>query len=165
LKHASLKPFIKCLKELNLDFFGILTLIRIAVDDVTFSLENTDSWYNIYNPEAPAILGFEISNMAKRIASVMFTLGEYPYVRHSNRPTPFSTASDKSICSELAVKVQSELDLLCRNDPAYPPPSSHKRAILLIVDRSIDVLSPFMHEFSYQAMAADLVGFKNGKYM
>jgi syntaxin-binding protein 1 len=61
--------------------------------------------------------------------------------------------------------VQSEMDQICRNDPEFRPPSPYKRAILLIVDRSIDALAPLLHDFTYQAMATDLVGLQNGRFM
>ncbi|KAH9479547.1 Protein transport protein sec1 [Psilocybe cubensis] len=41
-------------------------------------------------------------------------------------------------------------------DPARP------RATLLITDRSMDMMAPFVHEFTYQAMANDLLPIENG---
>jgi syntaxin-binding protein 1 len=110
-------------------------------------------------------LDFELKEMSKRIASVMITLGEYPNIRHYNRPSKFSTSTEKSMSSQLAKYVQIELDAVSKADSSYPPRSRNPRPILLIVDRSIDVLAPLMHEFSYNALSMDLVGLKNGKYM
>lgn len=94
----------------------------------------------------------------------MVTLGENPIIRHHNRPALFATNAQKSICGDLASILKSELDKICKNDPSFLPRSNNDRATLLIVDRSIDVLSPLLHEFSYQAMATDLIGLNNGKY-
>ena len=51
------------------------------------------------------------------------------------------------------------MDDYCRLNENYPPPSvaSKPRAILLITDRTMDLYSPLLHEFSYQAMAMDIV--------
>jgi syntaxin-binding protein 1 len=37
------------------------------------------------------------------------------------------------------------------------------RSTLLLLDRSLDVLSPLMHEFTYQAMVNDLLNIDDDK--
>jgi syntaxin-binding protein 1 len=44
----------------------------------------------------------------------------------------------------------------------FPPPSSRPRGVLYITDRSIDLMAPFLHEFTYEAMAFDLLPIKDG---
>lgn len=44
----------------------------------------------------------------------------------------------------------------------WPPPSNRPRGALYIVDRSMDIHSPLLHEFTYQAMAHDLLPIKEG---
>eukprot|EP00842_Homolaphlyctis_polyrhiza_P002763 jgi/Hompol1/3488/HPOL_003257-RA len=123
-----------------------------------------NSWYTLFNPQVPSLLKYELDIIAKRIVSVLATLGEYPHIRYHTRPALFSTAPQKSISQELAFSVQQELDNLCRLDPEFPPRTPYDRAILVICDRTIDVLAPLLHEFSYQAMIADLIGLETGKY-
>jgi len=36
------------------------------------------------------------------------------------------------------------------------------RATLVITDRTMDMIAPFVHEFTYQAMANDLLPIENG---
>ena len=43
--------------------------------------------------------------------------------------------------------------------PTQPP---RQRATLIITDRSMDMLAPFIHEFTFQAMANDLLPIKDG---
>nr|KAJ3420000.1 vacuolar sorting protein VPS33/slp1 [Polyrhizophydium stewartii] len=156
LKSSQAFPFLRTCKELNIDFF--------APDAQTFSFDYPDSWYTLFNPQVPSLLRYELELIAKRIVSVLATLGEYPYIRYHTRPTLFSTAPQKSLSQELAFLVQEGLDNLCRHDPSFPPKTQYKRPILIISDRSIDVLSPLLHEFSYQAFVADLIGIETGAY-
>jgi len=38
------------------------------------------------------------------------------------------------------------------------------RAILLVLDRSFDIVTPLVHEFTYQAMVYDLIDIQENKY-
>ncbi|KAI7892453.1 Sec1-like protein [Mucor mucedo] len=55
--------------------------------------------------------------------------------------------------------VQAELDAFCATNPEFPPPRDPAlpSGTLIILDRTIDHISPFLHEFTYQAMVADLL--------
>lgn len=45
----------------------------------------------------------------------------------------------------------------------FPPPSSRPRGTLYILDRSLDLIAPIVHEFTYQAMVHDLLPVKDGE--
>lgn len=64
----------------------------------------------------------------------------------------------------LAFFVQQALDEKKKGDPDWPKPSDpvRPRGTLLITDRSMDMLAPFIHEFTYQAMANDLLPIIDG---
>ncbi|KAG6908968.1 hypothetical protein DXG01_002574 [Tephrocybe rancida] len=68
----------------------------------------------------------------------------------------------------LAFFVQNNLEEHKKQNPdfaKYPPSSpeaSRPRATLIITDRTMDMLAPFLHEFTYQAMANDLLPIQNG---
>lgn len=67
----------------------------------------------------------------------------------------------------LALNVQRNLDEYKKQNPDFgkqPRESQRPRGTLIITDRSMDVLAPFVHEFTYQAMAYDLLPIENGKY-
>lgn len=66
------------------------------------------------------------------------------------------------LCSHLARFVQEELDQYASYNRNFPPQSSRPRGVLIIVDRTIDLISPLVHEFTYQAMAHDLLPIKDG---
>lgn len=82
-------------------------------------------------------------------------LGEYPYIRYQR---PIHNTPCGSLPEHLAQKIQVSLDRLSRNDPSYPPVSLAQRGILMILERGIDVVSTLLHEFTYQAFIADVLG-------
>lgn len=66
------------------------------------------------------------------------------------------------LCSHLARFVQEELDAYAQWNPNFPPPATRPQGILMITDRSMDLVAPLIHEFTYQAMAHDLLPIREG---
>jgi syntaxin-binding protein 1 len=64
------------------------------------------------------------------------------------------------LCSHLARFVQEELDAYQGFHQDWPPPTARPQGILVITDRSMDLIAPLIHEFTYQAMAHDLLPIK-----
>lgn len=58
--------------------------------------------------------------------------------------------------------MQDELDLYAKFHEDFPPPTNRPRGALFIVDRSMDLFAPLLHEFTYQAMAFDLLPIREG---
>ncbi|RKO89604.1 Sec1-like protein [Blyttiomyces helicus] len=147
--------YIRGLKELYVDFF--------APEPQVFTIEHPLSMRIAFNDDQPAFQKFELEKMAKKITSVLSSLGEYPHIRYYD---PAASAGAKpSSTSKLALLVQAELDTLCRLDSKFPPVSRRQRAVFLIVDRSLDVMTPLMHDFAYQPFTGDLLGVEDGKYL
>lgn len=115
------------------------------------------SFYNLYHPECRDTVNNHLLALARKIVSVCATLGEYPTIRYFNPPTQHEA---RVLSRLLAQRVQDELDQFAQNHPEFPPPSNRPRGVLYIVDRSIDLHAPFLHEFTYQAMAHDLLDIK-----
>ena len=88
------------------------------------------------------------------------SLGEYPKVRYYKPRNPTHEAS--VLCGHLARFVQEELDEYAQWNPNFPPASSRPPGVLIITDRSMDLMAPLVHEFTYQAMAHDLLPIKEG---
>ena len=83
------------------------------------------------------------------------SLEEYPIVRYYK---PKESRHEASVlCQHLANFVQRELDDFRHHNPDFPPPSKRPRGALYIVDRTLDLYAPLLHEFTYQAMAHDLL--------
>ena len=64
------------------------------------------------------------------------------------------------LCGHLARFVQEELDAYAQWNQNFPPPTSRPPGVLVITDRSMDLVAPVIHEFTYQAMAHDLLAIK-----
>ena len=58
--------------------------------------------------------------------------------------------------------MQDELDLYAKFHDDFPPSSIRPRGSLYITDRSMDLFAPLVHEFTYQAMAHDLLPIMEG---
>lgn len=93
------------------------------------------------------------------IAGICITLGEYPKVRHYRPQNAVHEAS--VLCSHLARFVQEELDAYKHWDSNFPPQTGRAQGTLIITDRSMDLMAPLVHEFTYQAMAHDLLPIKD----
>ncbi|RYP66357.1 hypothetical protein DL771_007863 [Monosporascus sp. 5C6A] len=85
---------------------------------------------------------------------------EHPKVRYYRPRNPIHEASVLS--SHLARFVSEELDEYVQWNPNFPPQSSRPQGVLVITDRSMDLMAPLIHEFTYQAMAHDLLPIKDG---
>ena len=96
-----------------------------------------------------------------KIVSLCACLGEYPIIRYYKPRAPTHEAG--VLCSHLARFIQNELDQFAQFQRDFPPPSNRPRGVLLVVDRSMDVIAPLLHEFTYGAMVFDLLPVKDGE--
>ena len=141
--------------------------------------------------EALALMQDELDMSTQAILNVCVTLNENPLIRYLHTPGkilgPLSpealsdtiegtfAADDARISDvpgriqigvpftqQLAHRVQAALDDYSKNqmlgDPGRP------RGVLFITDRTMDLVSPYLHEFTYQAMVYDLVQIYDNTY-
>ena len=87
-------------------------------------------------------------------------MGELPLIRYY-RPRE-ATHEAGVLCTHLARFVQDELDSYAQYHPEFPPPANRPRSAMYITDRSMDLRTPLVHEFTYQAMAHDLLPIQDG---
>ena len=133
---------VKTLKEINLEF--------IAAESGAFHLDLKSCMPRLFGPSPDKYLPQEI---ARKLATACITLNEHPCIRYQ-------------ASSKLAQEVGSYLnDYLKQYRKANPKGAfngddaqgERERAQLLLCDRTLDPLSPVMHEYTYQAMAYDLL--------
>lgn len=113
----------------------------------------------LFHPGCNHLVRQHMEDVAQKIVGVCVALGEYPTIRYY-RPRPTHEAS--ILCSHLARFVQDELDLYAKFHEDFPPPTTRPRGTLFITDRTMDLFAPFIHDFTYQAMAHDLLPIKEG---
>lgn len=113
------------------------------------------SFPTLFHPDCNSLVVRHMEEMAEKITGVCVALGEYPIIRYYRPRAPTHEAS--VLCSHLARFVQDKLDMYAQFNQDFPPPSNRPRGALYITDRSMDLYAPFLHEFTYQAMALDLL--------
>ncbi|SCU93997.1 LADA_0G05952g1_1 [Lachancea dasiensis] len=111
-----------------------------------------------YNKQCSDLIEVHISKTVQCLLNLCIVTGEYPTVRYSQPSSEtYAVSPATMLAKKLAFEFQEALDDYARKDESFPPPSSRPRAIFLITERSLDPFSLFLHDFSYQAMAYDLV--------
>ncbi|KAI2466815.1 Sec1-like protein [Annulohypoxylon bovei var. microspora] len=146
------KQAIAGFETLSLDFFPRESHVVTFRDPWSFPI--------LYHPSCNGLVRKHMQSLAQKITGLCVTLGEYPKVRYYRPQNPIHEASVLS--SHLARFVSEELDEYAQWNPNFPPPSSRPQGVLIVTDRSMDLMAPLVHEFTYQAMAHDLLPIKDG---
>ncbi|KAL2158989.1 hypothetical protein VTH06DRAFT_3020 [Thermothelomyces fergusii] len=130
---------------------------------VTF--RDPSSFLILYNPACNDLVAQHLRTLASKIASVCITLREFPKIRYY-QPPAHAAHEARVLCMHLARFVQQALEAHRQSDRNFPPPSQRPQSVLLVTDRSMDLMAPLLHEFTYQAMVHDLLPIReqeNGK--
>jgi len=146
------KQAIAGFETLSIDFFPRESNLVTFRDPWSFPI--------LYHPACNGHIRKHMADLAQKITGLCVSLGEYPKVRYY-RPRN-ATHEASVLCSHLARFISEELDEYAQWNPDFPPPSSRPQGILLVTDRSMDLFAPLVHEFTYQAMAHDLLPIKDG---
>lgn len=146
--------------SINSTFFPIEQ--RVFLSDAT----TPNSMPIYYNENCGDLVLAQIRKSAKALVNLMVITGEYPLIRFY---APQDSTHQASRLPELlADEFQRQIDDYARMNHDFPPESSVEkpRSILLICDRTLDLYAPLLHEFTYQAMAMDIVHSleRTGKY-
>ncbi|KAK4954155.1 syntaxin binding protein 1 [Elasticomyces elasticus] len=122
------------------------------------TLRSPESFPILFHPGCNHLVRAHMEDLAQKIVGVCVSLGEYPTIRYYR---PREARHEAAIlCSHLARFVQDELDLYAKFHEDFPPATSRTRGVLFITDRSMDLVAPVVHEFTYQAMANDLLSIR-----
>jgi len=137
-------------RSLNIDYYPRESHV------ITF--REPSSFHALFHPNCDSLVKAHLDTLTQKIVSICVSLQEYPLVKYYRPRNPRHEAS--VLCSHLASFVQDALDNHARDPRNNFPPQSQSarpRAILFITDRTMDLMSPLVHELTYQAMAMDLL--------
>ncbi|KAF9978635.1 vacuolar sorting protein VPS33/slp1 [Actinomortierella ambigua] len=151
LRQSGVSSYIQTLKELYIDF--------MAIESRVFSLESPQSIYTLFSPARKHELDLSISTIAKQLVSVIATFGDFPAIRYFQPPETEDGQRVQSL--KIATSLQGELESYVRASPEMAG-RQQGQGTVLILDRSIDVTAALVHEFTYQAMANDLLPIEDG---
>eukprot|EP00053_Salpingoeca_punica_P014923 m.136249 g.136249 ORF g.136249 m.136249 type:complete len:645 (-) comp16579_c0_seq1:1185-3119(-) len=136
------KKVLRSLKELYLSFDPIEELI--------FTVDDPEGFYNAYSPNG----NFNVDHTCSMLAAVCATLEDYPVVRYQK---------ESRLGGRISGDLQARLDDMAKAN-VIGHVSSRKRSQLIILDRGFDVISPLVHELTYQAATVDLLNINDGQY-
>lgn len=142
-------PHVKSLVETYLNF--------IAIESRAYHLGADEKSFSGLFREKPAsavqaLGGGDFQRMAEQIVGMAVTMNEFPQIRYHRD-------SFDGNALKLASMVQESFDAYTSRNPTFKP---QRDGVLLICDRTIDLLSPLLHEFTLQAMANDLLPITDG---
>lgn len=133
----------------------------LALERQIFTLGDpfaNDRLYNIECAKSRDLVHY-LDKIARQIADVCIGLEEFqPYIRYY---TPHDEYPQKELPKVIAELVHTHLDRV-KNQYLTPELEKKGRGTVVIMDRNIDPYSTLLHEFTYQAMAYDLLKFKDG---
>lgn len=134
-----------------IDFVGNLKCNQ-ALEQQVFSCDMPLSLIPLFRPTSANDQVDSLKLMSKQILSLLITLGDSPLIRYYD-----PTGNGDGISAKLAKILKKDIDDISALDESFPPPSDFRRTILIIVDRSFDMMAPLLHEFTYQAMMNDIL--------
>ncbi|XP_044850320.1 syntaxin-binding protein 2-like isoform X2 [Mauremys mutica] len=147
LRESRVTKAIKTLKDINVAF--------LPYESQVYSLDRPQTFHIWFSPYRSLEKKKEQEMLAEQIAALCETLEEYPAIRYWK---------DHEENFDLARAVLAKLKVFKEYEPSMGEGPDKARSQLLIVDRSFDLVSPLLHELTYQAMAYDLLSIENDTY-
>jgi len=152
IKAAAVIGRVAGFKELNLEM--------VCSEPNAFTFDSPQSLPSLFAPdESPASSEAKLQEqhrLAAMLTTLFATLGEMPHIRHSSRKVAASVASI----------LHTKLNKMARPGGTFPSRilTDAEKPTLLLLDRSSDLLSPLLHEFTYQAMVNDVLPVQDDRY-
>ncbi|CCH62401.1 hypothetical protein TBLA_0H01130 [Henningerozyma blattae CBS 6284] len=111
-----------------------------------------------FNQNCTDLIERNIERTIQSLLNLCIITGEYPIVRYTlPNENQLAITPAVMLVKKVAVQFQDAIDDYARKNQDFPPQSTRPRATLIITDRTLDLFSPILHDFTYQSMAYDLV--------
>jgi hypothetical protein len=144
---------LRTLLEVNLDF-------KVWQDNIFKFPTKVKSLTDLLNRDE--ISGSEVEKLAQKLYTVCSVMGEKPYIQYQ---------ADSPVCEEVAMNVYKKLEYLYNyssndsgamkkkkkgknpQDSDQPMQLQYRepRGTLVIMDRTFDLVTPFIHDYQYQS--------------
>lgn len=190
--NSAMAPRLQQLQELFINLWPLeAQVFTLKQPSSFFSLyQPLGSTFSVSVDESMASLQADLDAATRALFNMCVTLNEFPLIRYYNPGTeplgPLSRAEQKDtvdgpvvpdkprkgapadivhpgehFTKQLAFRVQALLDDYTKGGQMLGEPG-RPRSVILITDRSMDAVAPFLHEFTYQAMINDLLNIEDG---
>ena len=143
-RERSLAHEIGTLKELNMEF--------LAKEDRIFSIDAPETFHDLFSVRTGADQHREAyQKITSRLATVCMTLGELtPHIRYQRSANGVATHAN-----QVANGLHEHLVKLSKNGAQTSGGAQRKPATVLVLDRTVDMVAPLLHELTYEAMVHD----------
>ena len=141
---------IKNLQEINIAY--------LPTEMQVFSLDNRDALPHLYSHSQSIVKDKRpvcVEQIAEQLATLCASLGEYPSIR-------YRSASQLSL--DIAQALMNRMQAYKADDPSIGEGPQKQQSQLIILDRGFDLVSPLLHELTYQSMVYDLLNIENDVY-
>jgi syntaxin-binding protein 1 len=153
IRRSAAFKHIQSLREVGVDWW--VQEARLFHLDAPISNSNV-----YYSPSVrPSLLQYELDIVAAKIVSFFVCLGMEPAtIRYCAGGGGGGDGPPRA--GILATSISRALARHTRHNPGWTSEKRFRAPILLLLDRTFDPLSPFMHDFGYQALLRDMLGVK-----
>ncbi|GFR45030.1 hypothetical protein Agub_g6292 [Astrephomene gubernaculifera] len=149
---------LKTLKELNLEF--------LTVDSRTMTTEHPEAARLLLSDTADSrTVSKHVDQIVSRLGTLFTALKEFPVIRYkAARPPQPGDPPGQSTRGSLSQLLASRLyERLAGMQRAGQLPNKES-CDMLVLDRTYDAVAPYIHEWSYEALAYDLVHIDGNVY-
>ncbi|KAJ2781954.1 syntaxin binding protein 1 [Coemansia javaensis] len=171
LRSSPAAPYIRTVSELFIEYNPIESRVFLTTP-------SEHPFHALYSPHALHAMAADLDSAADRVLSAVVSLGIRPHIRYY-RPPPAAAAYEAPpgampamgrapacprIAEAMAARIQAKLDEHQAREQSgrERPMEGPFPSVIIVLDRSVDMYAPLLHEFTYQAIVHDLIDLEGG---